>query len=133
MRVLLDTHYLIWSMYDSSRLPDELVSLLRDENTWIEYSIVSLWECEIKHIKYPDQFEFTASDIVYDAQRAGFHMVDIDPMHIFALSSLEYSGASNHKDPFDRMLIAQAKTENMILATHDRRLTDYSEPCVKYY
>ena len=133
MRVLLDTHYLIWSMYDSSRLPSELVAFLEDENVWVEYSVVSLWECEIKHLKYPDQFEFTASDVLYDAQNAGYHMVDLDPMHIFTLGSLEYRGTYDHKDPFDRILIAQAKSENMLLATHDRRLTDYGEPCVRYY
>ena len=43
-------------MYDSSRLPDDLADLLNDKNVWIEYSIVSLWETEIKHLKHPDAF-----------------------------------------------------------------------------
>ena len=132
MRVLLDTHYLIWSMYDSSRLPQELIRILKDESVWIEYSIVSLWESEIKHLKHPESFEFTASNVLYDAQNAGYHMVDIDPSHIFALGSLKSTG-TDHKDPFDRMLIAQAKSENMLFVTHDKRLTAYDEPCVKYF
>lgn len=133
MRVLLDTHYLIWSMYDSSRLPAELVTLLKDKDTWIEYSIVSLWETEIKHLKHPDVFEFSASDLIYDAQNSGYHMINIEPFHIFTLGSLADEGDTNHKDPFDRMLIAQAKSENMLLATHDRRLVAYDEPCVGYF
>lgn len=133
MRVLLDTHYLIWSMYDSSRLPAELAELLMDENVWIEYSIVSLWESEIKHLKHPDRFEFTASDILYDAQNAGYHRVNIDPSHIFTLGSIGSEETAGHKDPLDRMLIAQAKAENMLLATHDKRLIDYDEPCVRYF
>lgn len=133
MRVLLDTHYLIWSLYDSSRLPAELISLLEDENVWIEYSIVSLWETEIKHLKHPDLLGFTASDVLYDAQNAGYHMVNIEPVHIFALGSLKDHSDSDHKDPFDRMLIAQAKSDNMLFATHDKRLIAYNEPCVRYF
>jgi len=133
MRVLLDTHYLIWSMYDSSRLPEELIRILEDENVWIEYSIVSLWESEIKHLKHPESFEFTASDMLYDAQNSGYHMIDLDPAHIFTLGSLKDCSDSGHKDPFDRMLIAQAKAENMLLVTHDKRLTLYGEPCVKLF
>jgi len=133
MRVLLDTHFLIWSMYDSSRLPDNLADLLNDKNVWIEYSIVSLWETEIKHLKHPDVFEFNASDLIYDAQRSGYHMIGVEPEHIFALGGLENTEDPNHKDPFDRMLIAQAKSENMLLVTHDKRLTSYGEPCVRYY
>jgi len=133
MHILLDTHYLIWSLYNSSRLPEDLVMLLKDENIWIEYSIVSLWEIEIKHLKHPEKFEFTASDILYDAQNAGYHMIDVDPVHIFALGSLQDENVLNHKDPFDRMLIAQAKSENMLLVTHDKRLAKYNETCVDYF
>ena len=133
MRVLLDTHYLIWSMYDSARLPQDLISILEDESVWVEYSIVSLWESEIMHLKHPDKFEFTASDMLYDAQNAGYHMVEIDPTHIFALGSLKNHSSSEHNDPFDRMLIAQAKSENMLFVTHDKRLTAYCEPCVRFF
>lgn len=133
MHVLLDTHFLIWSLYDSSRLPEDLIRILQDGNVWIEYSIVSLWECEIKHLKHPDAFEFTAADIIYDAQNAGYHMVDVVPPHVFALGSLINEGDAGHKDPFDRMLVAQAKSENMLLATHNKRLIGYNEPCVRYF
>lgn len=133
MHVLLDTHFLIWSLYDSSKLPEELINLLNDDDVWIDYSIVSLWECEIKHLKHPKEFVFTASDVLYDAQNAGFHLVEIEPTHIFALGSLEYEGGEGHKDPFDRMLIAQAKSENLLFITRDKRLTGYNETCIKLF
>ena len=133
MRVLLDTHYLIWSLYDAPRLKAELIDLLEDEVNEIEYSIASLWESEIKHLKHPAAFEFTSADIHHDAQSAGYHIVDLEPDHVFALGALEDEGDTGHKDPFDRMLIAQAKSENMLFVTHDKRLLAYNEPCVKYY
>ena len=71
--------------------------------------------------------------MLYDAQNAGYHMVGVDPTHVFALGSLTDRSNSEHKDPFDRMLIAQAKSENMLLVTHDKRLTVYDEPCVRYF
>ena len=133
MRLLLDTHYLIWSMYDVSRLDPELYDLLTDEMVEIHYSTVSLWESEIKHLKHPDQFEFTSANIYHDALSAGYHMTGLDPAHIFALGSLTDEGNTGHRDPFDRILIAQAKSEGMLFATHDKRLLTYNEPCVIYF
>ena len=132
MRVLLDTHYLIWSMYDTRKLKAELIDLLEDEINEVEYSIVSLWETEIKHLKYPESFVFTSADTQLDAQRAGYHILNLRANHVFALGSLK-GEETGHKDPFDRMLIAQAKSEGMLFVTHDKRLLAYDEPCVKYF
>lgn len=133
MRVLLDTHILIWALYDTSRLKSELADIIKDEVNEINYSVASLWEVEIKHLKYPESFQFTSADIHYDAHITGYHDVDIDPLHIFALGSLEDKDQTGHKDPFDRMLIAQAKAEGMLFVTHDKRLLAYNEPCVRYF
>lgn len=133
MRILLDTHILIWSLYNSTTIKEELKDLLEDELVEVFYSTVSLWETEIKHIKYPETFEFTAADIHYDAQSAGYHSLELEPGHTFVLGSLSDEGSTGHKDPFDRILIAQAKSENMLFVTHDKRLLTYNEPCVKYY
>ena len=120
-------------MYDSKRLSQELCDILNDENVWIEYSIVSLWESEIKYQKHPEEFEFTASNIQYDANNAGYHLIGLEPSHIFTLGSLQNDTDIKHNDPFDKMLIAQAKSEGMLFVTHDKRLLAYNEPCVKYY
>ena len=133
MRVLLDTHYLIWTMYDTSKLSDEMIDLLEDEANDIEYSIASLWESEIKHLKHPEAFAFSSADIHHDAEAAGYHILDLEPYHIFGLSALGEERGSGHKDPFDRILIAQARSENMLFVTHDKRLLAYNEPCVRYF
>ncbi len=133
MRVLIDTHILIWSIYDDSRIPKELMTLLSDENVIVEFSILSLWEIEIKHQKYPDKFTCTAADLEYYAILSGYKMTDLETSHIYALGSLKHDETVKHNDPFDKMLIAQAKTEGILFATHDKRLTAYNEPCVKYF
>jgi PIN domain nuclease of toxin-antitoxin system len=104
------------------------MQLLQDENVWINYSVISLWEIEIKHIRHPMEFGFSAADIEADARMAGFHMLGLEPRHISALGSL--MDIKDHKDPFDRMLIAQAKADNMVLLTRDSRLPLYRESCV---
>ncbi len=132
MNVLLDTHFLIWALYDHKRLPEALIELLTDRNTCAEYSIISLWETEIKHIKHPDDFVFSAEELRKDAQAVGLHMLDLEPEHIMGLHMLKAPVNLKHNDPFDRMLIAQAKAENIVLITHDSRLSAYGEECVAF-
>ena len=128
MHIILDTHILIWSLYADYKLPERMMQLLQDENVWINYSVISLWETEIKHIRHPREFGFSSADIEADARMAGFHMLGLEPRHISALGSL--TDIKDHKDPFDRMLIAQAKADNMVLLTRDSRLPLYRESCV---
>ena len=62
---------------------------------------------------------------------AGFTLLPILVPHVLALSTLHRNeNAKSHKDPFDRLLIAQAKTSDMVLLTHDELLPDYNEPCI---
>lgn len=132
MNVLLDTHILIWALYSPERLPQDIRTVLEDERANIEYSIVSLWEIEIKHNKFSGEFEFSAEATHGDAQSSGFHMMKMTPYQIGTLGKLK-EPKRKHKDPFDRMLIAQAKFENVYLLTHDKRLADYDEECVQYF
>lgn len=133
MRVLMDTHFLVWAIYDDSKIPAELMDLLSDDNVTVEYSIVSLWESEIKHRKHPDKFDYRASDLNYYAQLSDYRQLDLAPEHIYALSGLKDEKETGHKDLFDKMLIAQARSENMLFVTHDKRLLAYNEPCVRYF
>ena len=129
MHIILDTHLLLWALYDSNRLPKGFREIVEDDDTDIEYSIVSLWETEIKHNKFPEEYPFNCDDLFRDAQMAGLHMLDLKPMHIGALGGLN-KPKEKHNDPFDRMLIAQAKSENSYLVTHDKKLDSYNEECV---
>ena len=132
MNVLLDTHILIWALYSPERLPQDIRTVLEDERANIEYSIVSLWEIEIKHNKFSAVFDFSAEATHVDAQLSGFHMMKMTPYQIGTLGKLN-EPKRMHKDPFDRMLIAQAKFENVYLLTHDKRLAEYDEECVQYF
>lgn len=132
MHFLVDTHILLWALYSPEKLPEDIRIILEGNGTHIEYSIVSLWEIEIKHGKFPTQFDFTGEVTHEDAQSAGLHMMKLEPYHISNLERLN-KPKKKHKDPFDRMLMAQAKYENVYLLTHDKRLTDYGEECVCYF
>ncbi|MCM1569583.1 MAG: type II toxin-antitoxin system VapC family toxin [Roseburia sp.] len=131
MKIWLDTHILLWALSNDARLPDKARKLIENEENEIYYSIVSLWEVEIKHLTHPDAMTISAEELTEYCEQSGFQKVLIREKHIFALAGLEREeGALSHKDPFDRMLICQAATENMIFVTHDSLLSGYNEPCI---
>lgn len=131
MKLLIDTHILLWALLDDDRLPQKARELLTHTENDVYYSIISLWEIELKHLLRPKQMPKNAQAIDVYAQEARFQSLPLHNRHIFALSSLyRPDTAKPHKDPFDRLLICQAKCENMIFLTHDTLLADYNEPCV---
>ena len=131
MNILLDTHILIWALNDDARLPGKAKELLLDENNVVYYSTVSIWEVSIKHASHPDNVEFTGKELAGYCKEAGFLPVEMCDRHVFALETIEREeGAPPHNDPFDRMLIAQAKAENMSFVSHDAMLPFYNEKCI---
>lgn len=131
MNVLLDTHILLWALSNDARLPEKARKLIENENNEIYYSIVSLWEVEIKHLSHPDAMPVSAKQLTEYCMQSGFRKMSIKENHIFAMANLKREkDAPPHKDPFDRILICQAFTENMIFVTHDSLISGYSEPCI---
>ena len=131
MKLLLDTHILIWALTDDPRLPAKAKRLILDPDNTVSYSAVSIWEIAIKHALHPDHVEFTGETLAHFCQSAGFLAIEMKDKHVFSLETLARSpDAPPHHDPFDRMLIAQAKAEKATLLTHDALLQHYSEPCV---
>lgn len=116
MRLLLDTNVLIRAIEQNLR-PDTL-DLLADPANELFISDVSLWEVAIKtglgKLKLP-------GDLAEQLQKLGILGLSLSRRHIAAYRDLPLL----HRDPFDRMLVAQAGTEDMILVTQDRRLSDY--------
>ena len=97
----------------------------------IFYSSVSVWEISIKHANHPDNVEFTGKELSQFCREAGFFPVEMREKHVFALETITRTeGAPPHHDLFDRMLIAQAKAENMSFVTHDSLLPYYEEKCI---
>lgn len=133
MNILLDTHYLLWSILGDDSLSKEASDMIMNPNNNIYYSILSLWEIEIKHLKRPKCMPIDAAIVEDSCAGAGFILLPILVPHVLALSTLHRNGnAKAHKDPFDRLLIAQAKTSDMIFLTHDELLPDYNEPCIYF-
>ena len=131
MNLLLDTHILIWALNDDPRLSEKARNLILDENNAIYYSSVSIWEISIKHANHPDNVEFTGKELAQFCQDAGFLPVEMRDKHVFALETItRMEGAPPHHDPFDRMLIAQAKSESMSFITHNSLLPYYDEKCI---
>lgn len=118
MRLLLDTNAFLWALDDMELLlPDARAALLSDENE-LFVSTASLWEIAIKVAVG----KLTAGlDWESYLPRMGAALLGIEPAHARAVADLPLL----HRDPFDRMLVAQARAENLILVTRDRRLADY--------
>ena len=131
MNLLLDTHILIWTLNDDPRLSKKAKNLILDRNNTVYYSVISIWEISIKHANHPEHIEFSGKDLSGFCEQAGFLPVDLCDEHVAALETIiRADGAPPHHDPFDRMLIAQAKTENMAFLTHDALLPYYQEKCI---
>ena len=119
MKLLLDTHVIIWALQDSPNRPLSIRDALIDERNEIYVSSVSLWEIAIKHKKFPETFPFTASQIKEYCQRAGYIFISLSLDTIFTYEKFDFSA---HLDPFDQMLVAQSLCNNMRLITHDKKL-----------
>lgn len=131
MKILLDTHFLIWALDDGNNMPKKAKDIILDENNTIYFSVISLLETAIKHLKHPDQITYSCREIRDYCVRAGFEPITVREHHVFAFEALSRpEDVPPHKDPFDKMLIAQAKAENMYLLTSDKDISLYSESCI---
>lgn len=116
MRLLLDTCILYdWMM--GAMADAEAVQLIQQTGAWV--SAVSVWEMAIKHGL--GKLPLPSRQIVADVGAQGFGWLSITPGHAQAVLDL----AAHHKDPFDRLLIAQARCEGMQIVTYDRLFRDY--------
>lgn len=131
MRILLDTHIVLWAIADTAKLSVEAIKLLESENNEIFYSIASVWEVAIKHKLKPESMPISEEEFVELCENTGFVCLPIYAEHVFSIKTLERSkDAPKHNDPFDRMLLAQAKCENLKLMTHDSLIPYYKESYV---
>lgn len=118
MRLLVDTHILLWSAQNPERLSDTVKNTLLSPVNTLYFSIISLWEMATKKRigKLTLEDGFTESLLASD-----YRMLDLTLTHIECYESLPF----HHRDPFDRMLIAQAQVESLTLVSHDKTLQQY--------
>lgn len=131
MKFLLDTHVAIWAITEPKRLDASTKALLEDKSNDVYYSVVSVWEVAIKHGIHPDQMPLSEGEYVSLCEATGFTRMNILLPHIYMVKTLSRpQNAPQHSDPFDRLLLSQAKVEGIQFLTHDHLITDYNEPCI---
>jgi len=118
LRVLLDTHILVWALADSPRLPAPARAVLADPDNECWVSSASLWEIAIKSALGKFELGQPLAAIENAAISAGFRTLDITWRHAAAVHDV----ALRHGDPFDRLLLAQCEVETLRLLTADKVL-----------
>ncbi|MGX9938102.1 type II toxin-antitoxin system VapC family toxin [Advenella kashmirensis] len=127
MKLLLDTHLLLWSAGNPSQLSRQAVDLIKDMDNELFFSAASLWEIAIKHSLGRDDFLVDARLLRRGLFENGYKELPITGEHAVAIGSLPLL----HKDPFDRILIAQATVEGFTLLTADVIVAQYPGPIKK--
>ncbi|MBR0262037.1 MAG: type II toxin-antitoxin system VapC family toxin [Selenomonadaceae bacterium] len=127
MKILLDTHILIWFFNGDERLSLKARELIADESNEIYYSLLSVWEIEIKHKAHPDRLSMTGERFGEHCKRLGFIQVPVEVEHILKVKNLvRKENTPQHRDPFDRLMICQAIVDNMIFI--QKRREKYESP-----
>jgi PIN domain nuclease of toxin-antitoxin system len=125
LRLLLDTHAFLFWLHEPARLGPAALDAIADRDNHVCWSIASSWEVAIKVGLGKLSIGGEVSDIIpTELLRSGFTLLPVDHAHVLAVSALP----RHHGDPFDRLLIAQARAEALTLVSGDERLRPYDVP-----
>ncbi|CAN2535200.1 hypothetical+protein [Methylocapsa aurea] len=127
MKLLLDTHLLLWAAAEPAKLPRLCRSLLEDARNEPIFSVASLWEIALKNGLGREDFHVDSGVFRRGLLENGYSELAISGRHAVAVEALPHL----HKDPFDRMLVAQAIVEGVELLTVDRIVARYPGPIRK--
>jgi PIN domain nuclease of toxin-antitoxin system len=127
MKFLLDTHVLLWAAAEPARLSSTARRLLNDADNELLFSPASLWEVVIKRALGREDFQVDARLLRRGLIDNGYAELPISSDHVVAVESLP----PIHKDPFDRLLVAQATVEGVTLLTVDPKVAQYPGPIRK--
>ena len=131
MNILLDTHIALWAIKDDPKLSKAARDFIIDPDNTIYYSPVSAWEVLLKHDSPKNNLTLTPEEFVDFCEGSGYVALNMKPKHVVTASRLDTTKIEKiHSDPFDRLLLAQAKSENFTFLTHDEKLLLYNEKCV---
>ena len=124
MRLLLDTHLLVWAMGSPERLPAGLAPMLEDPHNTPVFSVASLWELVIKQALGRPDFRVEPAMLRRALLDGGWQELPIQAQHALAVAALP----PLHRDPFDRLLLGQATADGLLLITADQQLAAYPGP-----
>jgi PIN domain nuclease of toxin-antitoxin system len=121
LNFLLDTHIALWALSGDERLTKEACGLITNEDNRIFVSVASMWEIAIKKALKPDKIPLSGREYLHYCRQAGYELLPIREIHVLSLENLP----TLHSDPFDRILVAQASAESLLLLTHDSVIAKY--------
>ena len=122
MKLLLDTHVFIWWASEPERLSPKVLSLCEDSGNIMILSVASVWEMQIKTQLGKLKIAFPLSDLIRSQrQKNNIEILPIELKHVLELQNLP----AHHNDPFDRLLIVQAKAEGALLVSKDKAFKKY--------
>jgi|AntRauTorcE11898_2_1112593.scaffolds.fasta_scaffold63338_1 PIN domain nuclease of toxin-antitoxin system len=121
MRFLIDTHVLLWYLLGDSRISDRTKSILESKENKLFLSKASLWEIAIKMSIGKLLLNVSLTELSFFLIDQGFEILDFNIADLEKLQSLPFI----HKDPFDRLIIAQAKTKSLKLISYDSKIEEY--------
>ena len=124
MRLLLDTHLLLWAAVEPKRLSRRAVAFMDDPDNELLFSAASLWEVALKQAKAGAGSAMDARLLRRNLRTSNYEELPVTSEHAIAVVDLP----SLHQDPFDRLLIAQCIVEGIILLTADRMVARYPGP-----
>jgi len=123
VRLLVDTHLLLWAVASSRRLPRGARALIEDPANEVYYSATSIWEIAIKSALRRKDFRVDVPALLAALARMGFVELPVTGAHAARVVQL----ANIHRDPFDRLLVAQSVVEPLTLLTNDALLARYGD------
>jgi PIN domain nuclease of toxin-antitoxin system len=128
--LLLDTHTFLWAIFEPKRLSGAVRRWLLNPQIRLYISVASVWEMELKHRKG----KLSAEPAVVDTsmRELGVYPLPIAVPHVRALATLETPMSIGRKDPFDRLIAAQAVVENLPLVTADPAFAEYSKVEIRW-
>ncbi|MFC3199912.1 type II toxin-antitoxin system VapC family toxin [Parapedobacter deserti] len=126
MYYLLDTHVCIWALADQSKLSDRVREILESNDNGFFVSKMSFFEIAIKlKIRKLTEFRVSLDEFIDATYRSGYNTLSIKDEHFKTYMEMDFT--ENHRDPFDRYLLATAKYENLSFITKDEKFEAYKE------
>ena len=121
MNYLLDTHILLWALAEPEKIPAPMLRLIEDAGNRVWFSAASIWEIAIKHSLGREDFPVEPATIWKAARQTGFEELAVTAEHAGGVDALPWL----HRDPFDRLLVAQARVAGMKLLSLDPEVNAY--------
>jgi PIN domain nuclease of toxin-antitoxin system len=130
MRYILDTHFVLWALFEPEKISDDILRMLSDEDSAKLVSGISLWEISLKFSLGKLELSGTNPDEIYGKIiDSGFEVISVEN-GLFA-SYYKLQKNNTHKDPFDRLLVWQAIQNDLMLITKDRKMEEYVKDGLK--